>query len=460
MKRYICYILLILLLPVSSCKLGQKYARPDVVLPDPFTMGNEEWTGGLPDTIPAVTWQELFTDPVLQYLIHTALENNNNLQVAAARMTEMKEQHRISFSKLIPDLEMRYNLQKEQLNYGGNSLKNDPEMSAKAFFSWEIDLWGNLRWTNDAALAAYLQTAEARRALELTIVSEVSTKYFELCALDQELYIIRHTVAARRESVRLAKLRFEGGLTSETAYRQAEVELARTEALLPDLERQVALKESDIALLLGHHAEEIPRGLSLREQRMPETLPVGLPSSLLERRPDMRRAEQKLIEANARVGIAYTNLFPRLALTGNGGWESEKLVDLFKSPTWFVNMDFIHPIFAMGRNKARVRVAKARYDQELYSYQQSVLIAFKEVHDAIVTSRKIKETKDAQARLEEAAEIYANLSSLQYINGVTSYMDVLDAQRRLLDAQIALNNSQLKQLLATVQLYKALGGGF
>ncbi|MCD8042199.1 MAG: efflux transporter outer membrane subunit [Tannerellaceae bacterium] len=458
--KYILFIILSVA-SLSSCKIGKRYVRPEMELPElnQLTIDNGQLT--LEDSIiTELTWQELFTDEVLQYLIHTALENNKDIQVAIARITEMKEQHRISFSKLIPDIEMRYNLQKEQLNYGGDALKNDPEMSAKAFLNWEVDLWGNLRWNNDAALAAYLQSVEARKALELTIVSEVATKYFELCALDRELYIIRHTVAARRESVRLAKLRFEGGLTSETAFSQAEVELARTEALLPDLERQVKIKESDLALLLGHHAEEIPRGISLSEQQLPESLPVGLSSAILQRRPDLRRAEQKLVEANAKVGVAQTDLFPKLRITGNGGWESEYLVDLLKSPAWFINLDLIHPLFAMGRNKAKVRVAKARYEQELYSYQKNVLVAFKEVHDAIISARKIKEAREAQARLETAADTYARLSYLQYINGITSYMDVLDAQRRLLDAQIALNNSQLKQLLATVQLYKALGGGF
>jgi len=452
MKQKNLYILLLLSIFFTSCKIGQKYSRPDLNMPQFADV----------DTIYVDTlqWQDLYTDPVLQYLISTALENNKDIHIAVARVKEMMQANRISFANMFPDFDLRYNLQKEQLNYGGNNLKNDPEMSVKAFFKWEIDLWGNLRWANEATFASYIQTVEAQKALELTIISEVATKYFELCALDRELSIIRHTVAARRESVRLAKLRFEGGLTSETAYRQAEVELARTEALLPDLERQLKMKESDISLLLGYYPEDIPRGKSLSEQHLPDSLPVGLSSTLLERRPDLRRAEQKLREANARVGIAHTDLFPKLALTGNGGFESEKLVDLLKSPAWFVNADFIHPLFAMGKNKAKLRAAKARYEQELYSYEKSVLTAFKEVHDGIINMRKIKEMRISQQRLEESANTYAQLSYLQYINGITSYMDVLDAQRRLLEAQIALNNVELKELLAVVQLYKSLGGAY
>ncbi len=458
MKRYNCLVLIFLLLfALNSCKIGKEYSRPDTSMPE-FT--GAEFAGA--DTTGKVLpgWQDLYSDEVLQYLISTALENNKDILVATARVKEMMESNRISFAQYFPDIDMRYNLQKEQLNYGGDALKNDPEMSAKAFFSWEIDLWGNIRWANEATLAAYMQTVEARRALELTIVSEVATKYYELTALDKELDIIRHTVAARREGVRLARLRFEGGLTSETAFRQAELELARTEALLPDVERRVKLKESDISLLLGQYVSDIPRGCSLGEQDMPETLPVGLSSVLLERRPDLRRAEQKLVEANAKVGVAHTDLFPKLRLTGNGGFESEVLVDLLKSPAWFINIDFVHQLFAMGKNKAKLRAAKARYEQELYSYQKSVIVAFKEVHDAIVTTRKVKEARLAQVRLEKAAETYAQLSSLQYINGITSYMDVLDAQRRLLEAQLAVNDAQLKDLLTIVQLYKALGGGF
>ena len=194
---------------------------------------------------------------------------------------------------------------------------------------------GNLRWANEAGIAAYMQSVEAQRSLQLTLVAEVAAAYYELCALDRRLNIVQQTLDARRKGVRLAKLRYDGGLTSETFYNQALVELARTETLVPSLERQIRIKESDLSLLLGEYPGYIPRGLSLSEQHLPDALPVGLPSALLERRPDMRQAELKLREANAKVGVAYTDLFPKISLTGNLGAESEELGDLLKSPAWF-----------------------------------------------------------------------------------------------------------------------------
>lgn len=455
MKRQLYIILMACLFAgFSSCKIGQKYARPDLNLPAALEAGADS------ASVAEIPWQSLYTDTVLQHLITVALENNKDMKMAAAKIKEMIAAKRISFASMFPELEARVYGQKEQLNYGGDNPKPDPEYGGKLALSWELDLWGNLRWANEAGIAAYMQSVEARRALQLTIIAEVAASYYELCALDRELGIVQQTLAARREGLRLAKLRFEGGLTSETAYSQAQVELARTETLLPSLEREIKLKENDLSMLLGRYAGDIPRGRLLSEQKLPDTLPVGLPSSLLERRPDMREAEQRLREANARVGVAHTDLFPKIRLTGNLGFESEELGNFIKSPAWFLAGDLLQPLFAMGKNKAKLKAAKARYEQEVYAYQKSVLGAFKEVNNALVTIRKVKEIRASRASLEAAAQKYLDLAQLQYINGVTSYMDVLDAQRGLLDAQIGLNNAVLDELLSVVYLYKALGGGY
>lgn len=456
-NRYIIgWMIMLMCVAFSSCKLGEKYARPELNLPDQIEQETVADTASVAD----IPWQELYRDTVLQRLITQALNNNKDMLVAAAKVKEMMAAKRISFGRMFPSVSASLYGQKEELNYGGDKPSPDPEFGAKLTFSWELDFWGNLRWANEADLAAYMQSVEARRALQLTIVAEVAANYYELCALDRELTIVQQTLAARREGVRLAKLRYEGGLTSETSYSQAQVELARTETLLPGLEKNIKIKENDLALLLGEYPSDVPRGLLLSDQLLPDTLPAGLPSALLERRPDMRKAELKLREANARVGVAYTDLFPKIRLTGYWGAESDELSTLLKSPAWFVLGDLLQPLFAMGRNKAKVKVAKARYEQELYTYQKSVLTAFKEVNDAIVTFRKVKEVRASRARLEASARKYLELAQLQYINGVTSYMDVLDAQRGLLDAQIGLNDAVLDELLSTVYLYKALGGGY
>lgn len=449
----------LLTLSMSSCKLGQKYSRPDLNLPDKVS---EEVLSQDNDStsVADISWEELYTDPILQDLIRKALNNNKDMQIAAAKIKEMIAAKRISFANMFPEFGLQLYGEKEVLNYGGNNPKPDPEFGAKLGVTWELDLWGKLRWANEADIAAYMQSVEARRALQLTIVSSVAAGYYELCALDQELKIVQQTLAARREGVRLAKLRYEGGLTSETAYNQAQVELARTETLVPSLERKIKNKESDLSMLLGEYTSSIPRGESLSHQDLPDFLPVGLPSTLLQRRPDMRQAEQSLKAANAKVGVAYTSLFPKIGLTAYGGFESAELSDLIKSPAWNVVGNLLQPIFAMGKNKARLKVAKAQYEQEVASYQKSVLSAFKEVNDAIVAVRKTKEIRASRAKLEAAARNYLDLAQLQYINGVSSYMDVLDAQRGLLDAQIGLNSAICDELLSVVYLYKALGGGY
>lgn len=448
------FALLAFVLLLSSCKIGKKYARPELNLPDEVVAGEDT------ASIDSLSWQSLYADTTLQRLIALSLENNKDMMIAAAKIKEMIASKRISFANQFPEVGARIYAQKEHQNYGGDNPKPDPEYGAKLTLAWELDLWGNLRWANEAGIAAYLQSVEARRALQMTLVAEVAAAYYELRALDQEADIVRHTLAARREGLRLAKLRFESGLTSETAYSQAQVELARTETLLPSLEQKIKIKESDLSFLLGQYVGDVPRGLPLREQYLPETLPVGLPSSLLERRPDMRQAEQKLREANARVGVAQTDLFPKIRLTGNLGFENEELTNFLKSPVWFLAGDLLQPLFAMGKNKAKLNAARARYEQEVYAYQKSVIGAFKDVNDAIVTTRKAKEVRLSYEKLLKSADTYLQLAELQYINGVINYMDVLDAQRGLLDAQLSLNKAMLDELLSTVFLYKSLGGGW
>ncbi len=456
-KKFLPFILLLaFVLAFSSCKLGKEYARPDLSLPETID-------GATTDTasVSDIPWQSLYQDTVLQNLIEQALENNKDMKIAAAKIKEMMAAKRINFSRLFPSLGAALHGETEVTNYGGNENRSaDPEFGAKLRVNWELDLWGNIRWANEADIAAYMQSIEAQRALKLTIIAGVAAGYYELCALDEELAIVRQTLEARREGVRLAKLRYEGGLTSETAYNQALVELARTETLIPDLERQIQIKESDLSLLLGDYSHPIRRGRILAEQHLPNALPAGLPSSLIERRPDIRQAEMALKEANAKVGVAYTDLFPKISLTGAFGFESDDLGNLLKSPYWLPAVDLLQPLFAMGRNKAKLKVAKAQYEQELYSYEKTVIEAFKEVNDAIVSVRKAKEVRQSQAKLEVAARKYLELAQLQYINGVTNYMDVLDAQRELLNAQIGLNSAVCNELLSVVYLYRALGGGY
>lgn len=448
------YILILVVL-VTSCKIGQKYQQPEMNIPDTF-----ESRGMLEGDAADIGWSTLYNDTVLQGLITNALQHNKDMLSAVARIKEMAANKRISFADMFPSVGGEVAGQKEYTNYGGDSKNYDPEVRANLNVGWELDIWGRIRWANDAAVASYLQTVEAQRALHLTIVAQVAQTYFELKALDRELLIVKQTLEARREGVRFAKLRYEGGLTSEIPYRQSLVELARTETLIPALENGIKLKENDLFVLVGEFpVGNIPRGEDLDHQQVPQSLPVGLPSELLKRRPDMIQAEQRLIEANAEVGVAYTDMFPSLRLTGRLGGENDELANFLKSPTWFVSGVLTGPIFNMGKNKARHNAAKAAYEQEVYGYEKAVLEAFKEVNNSINTFIKMKDVYHSQEALYRSAKSYHELATLQYVNGITSYIEVLDAQRQLFDAELAMNNATLNELVSVVALYKALGGG-
>ena len=445
MKRKKLYIAILLFAGIlTSCKVGKSYVRPDLHLPDSLAQHQDSVSFGDQD------WKDIYTDSTLRSLIERALDHNKDMLIAAARVKEMAAQKRISTAALLPDIKGKVTAERELENHGGDAFKR----------SDTFDLWGNLRWVRSASIAEYLQSVEAQRALRMTIVAEVAQAYYELVALDTELDIVKQTLKAREEGVRLARIRFAGGLTSETSYRQSQVELARTATLVPDLERKISLKENDIAFLAGEYPNKIARSRLLQEFKSPETLPIGLPSTLLERRPDIRQAEQKLIAANAKVGVAYTNMFPRLALTGGFGSESTSLSELLKSPYAVMEGALLTPIFGWGKNRAALKAKKAAYEAEVHNYEKSVLQAFKETRNAIVNFNKIKEVYELRANLERSAKSYMDLAQLQYINGVINYLDVLDAQRGYFDAQIGLSNAIRDELITVVQLYKALGGGW
>ena len=294
----------------------------------------------------------------------------------------------------------------------------------------------------------------------MSLVAQVAQSYFELVALDNELSIVKKTVDARRESLHLARIRYEGGLTSETAFRQAQVELARTATLVPDLEKKITLKQNEIAFLAGEYPHDIKRTVLPEDVIHAASLPVGLPSSLLERRPDVRQAEQAVIAANAAVGIAYTNMFPKLTLTASHGSENDELSHLFKLPHYLLAGTILQPIFAMGKNRAMLKAKKAACEQAAYAYEKVVLNAFKDAYNAIAEYNKVKEIYETRLRLEQSSKITLDLAQLQYINGVIGYMDLLDAQRGYLDAQIGLSNAVRDKQITMVNLYKALGGGW
>ncbi len=445
----------ILTTTLGSCQLGKHYTRPQMTMPEVLDSMSMDST-----SIGDFPWEQLYTDTTLQALIRKTLEYNKDMLIAGARIKELAAMKRIDWANMFPSITTKIYAEKEGENYGGKGYKPSNQFDLKAAISWELDLWGNLRWVRDKSMAEFMGSIENQRALKMSLIAQIAQSYFELVALDNELAIVRKTVDARRESLYLARIRYEGGLTNETAFRQAQVELARTATLVPDLEKKITLKENEIAFLTGEYPHSISRSVLPEDVLLPSTLPVGLPSSLLERRPDVRQAEQSLIAANAAVGVAFTNLFPRITLTAGAGAESSELIDILKSPYHILAGTILTPVFAMGKNRAALKAKKAAYEQATYAYEKAVLNAFKEARNAIVEFNKTRDIYETRLRLEQASKSALDLAELQYINGVIGYIDLLDAQRGYLDAQIGLSNAIRDKQITLVNLYKALGGGW
>lgn len=440
---------------LSGCQLGKHYTRPQLELPETLDSLSVDSS-----SIGDYPWEQLYTDTTLQGLIRKTLTYNKDMLIAAARIKEMAAMKRIDYANLFPQVGVKVYAEKEAENYGGDHYKQSSEFDLKGTATWELDLWGKLRWAKDKSIADFVGSLENQSALKMSLIAQVAQSYFELVALDNELSIVKKTVDARQESLHLVRLRYEGGLIPEIPFRQAQVELARTATLVPDLERKITLKENEIAFLTGEYPHRIKRSVLPEEVILPGSLPVGLPSSLLERRPDVRKAEQDLIAANAAVGVAFTSLFPTISLTASFGGESAELHDLLKSPTHLLSASLLQPIFAMGKNRAMLKAKKAAYEQAVYAYEKTVLNAFKDAYNAISEFSKIKEIYETRLRLEQSSKIALDLAQLQYLNGYIGYIDLLDAQRGYLDAQIALNNAIRDKQLTVVNLYKALGGGW
>ena len=440
---------------LSGCQLGKHYTRPQLELPETLDSLSVDSS-----SIGDYPWEQLYTDTTLQGLIRKTLTYNKDMLIAAARIKEMAAMKRIDYANLFPQVGVKVYAEKEAENYGGDHYKQSSEFDLKGIATWELDLWGKLRWAKDKSIADFVGSIENQSALKMSLIAQVAQSYFELVALDNELAIVKKTVNARQESLHLVRLRYEGGLIPEIPFRQAQVELARTATLVPDLERKITLKENEISFLTGEYPHRIKRSVLPEEVMLPGSLPVGLPSSLLERRPDVRKAEQDLIAANAAVGVAFTSLFPTISLTASFGGESAELHDLLKSPTHLLSASLLQPIFAMGKNRAMLKAKKAAYEQAVYAYEKTVLNAFKDAYNAISEFSKTKEIYETRLRLEQSSKIALDLAQLQYLNGYIGYIDLLDAQRGYLDAQIALNNAIRDKQLTVVNLYKALGGGW
>jgi len=450
MKRALLAVLVVL---AAGCTVGPTYQRPEVPMPDNFYGATAAAEAA---SLADVKWFDLFNDPVLRALIDEALRNGYDARIAAARVEEARARFGISESLRYPDVDYQVGLGRSRVNQ-----ETENRGGASIGASWEADLWGRIRRLNEAARAQYLATEEGRRAVALALVSEVATAYFDLRALDAELDIARRSTTAFSDTRDLFNRRLEGGTASAVETARAEALLANSAAVIPLLERAIVATENRINYLAGRAPGPIRRGASLTEQTIPPDVPAGLPSALLLRRPDIRQSEQLLIAANANVGVAQAAFYPTLSLTGLLGVASPELSDLFdEGRTWSIQSSLLGPIFNAGRLRNQHRAAVAQFEQARVAYEADITNALGEVSTALVSLQKLRLVEDERVRAVRANEEAARLVTLRYESGLSAYFEVLDAMERQLAAENALAETRRDRLVALVQFYRALGGGW
>ena len=456
-------------LPLAACvTLGPDYQKPDPKLPDAYSQAAAYSRPATPGGAVPDAWWALFGEPVLDGLVGEALAANQDLAAAAARVEEARALAGLARADRFPEVTGQAGGSRTKFSGDSGQFPLPPGIPLEfdsfrvtANVSYELDFWGRYRRASEAARAELLATEEARRNVRLALVADVATAYFDLIALDRQLAVARETLGSRGESVRIQGLRFDAGTISELDLAQAQAEQAVTEATIPVLERVIRQTEDRLMVLLGRTGGTIPRGAGLEGLALPE-VPVGLPSRLLERRPDVVAAEQRLIAANARIGAARAAYFPSIGLTGYAGSESQELADLFASGTgiWQVALGLVQPIFNAGRTRRQVEAATARQHQALAAYLKAVQSSFAEVEDALVARSTGAAEREAIARQVEALGRARRLSDLRYEGGDSSYLDVLDAERNLFRAELDWARARAAELAAAVALFKALGGGW
>jgi len=454
----------------TACTVGPNYKRPSIPTPQSFRA---------PDSLPAaqaesladLKWFEVFKDEQLQALIRHALERNYDLRDAAARVEEAHAGLGITRSNQYPNFGSGASIEINRISRDGAtaipsrflpSQNRNFGTAALELLSFEIDIWGKLRRATEAARANLLSSEENRKAVITTLVSDVATAYLTLRELDYELEISQRTLRTREESLALTKSRELGGVSTQLDLRQAEQLVYTAAETIPQIQRQIEQTENQISLLLGESPNGVLRGKSLTEQEIPPEVPAGLPSTLLERRPDIRAAEQDLIAANAEIGVARAAYFPTLSLSGALGGTSAQLSSLFSGPhsSWNLAPQVTQPIFTAGRLKSTVKLAEAERERTLIQYEKTIQTAFTEVSDALIAHQRVRESREQQGALVDALGDRLRLAYLRYRGGVDTQLNALDADRDLFQAQLDLARLRLDEILSIVQLYKALGGGW
>jgi outer membrane protein, multidrug efflux system len=448
---------------LAGCAVGPNYKRPTVNVPTDYrdsmaaqttaasSLGNEKW------------W-DVYQDPILTQLIHTAIQQNYDVRIAAARVLEAQAQLGITRANQFPSASVGAGVFSQQSAQVSNLFPAYEVNAGQLNLSviWNLDFWGKYRRQTEAARAQMLASEWGQRAVISSLVANVATAYFQVRALDSELEIAKSTLESRQQSLQLTQTLFRHGSASDLDVSQSEQLVYTASEAIPDLERQIQQEENQLSILLGENPGPIPRGRTLTEEPVPVPVPAGLPSELLERRPDVRQAEGIIVAANAQIGVAKAAFFPSISLTGMGGLESNQLNRFISAPsqTWYGALSVTQPIFEGGALRSQLRLSRAQYQEAVLSYQQTVQNALEQVSNALIATQKNREFREQQEMLTRAAQRTDQLSEVLYKNGGASYLQVLTSETNDFAAEINLVQAQLSERLALVQLYESLGGGW
>jgi multidrug efflux system outer membrane protein len=447
---------------LAGCMVGPDYKRPPIAPPGVYRDSQPSIVSS--ESVGAERWWEVFQDPVLQQLIRTALQENYDVRIAASRVLQAQAQLGITRANQFPMVSAGAQALSERNPKISSSFPSYEANAGEVDLAvvWNLDFWGKYRRQTEAARASLLASQWGQRAVLTSVVSNVATDYFTLRELDLALDVSSKTLAARQHSLQLTNVLAKHGSASALDVRQSEQLVYTAAETIPDLERQIAQQENSLSILLGRNPGPIPRGRPLTEQPDPPSIPVGLPSELLERRPDIREAEASLMAANAEIGVAKAAYFPSISLTGTAGYESFALNNLFthSQRTWNGAASLTQPIFAAGAIRSGMRLAEAQEREMLLTYQQTIMNAFQEVSNSLVAYQKGREFREQQELLTAAAEDVDRLSKVLYQHGGASFLQVLTSETNDFSAELNLAQAQLNERLALVQLYNALGGGW
>ncbi len=448
---------------LAGCMVGPNYHQPKVQIPTTFrNLSGNPQAQTQAASYADLPWWQVFQDPQLQELIRTALKQNYDLQIATERINQARAQVRITRSGLFPQVQAqgRFAGGRE-----GNFQTKFNFLNLTADAAFQLDFFGKLRRATEAARAGLLATEAARQTVTLTLVSDVASDYFALLELDLQLQVTRETVKTQEDSVKLTRLRIEHGVATKLDVLQAQQTLDTANAQIPDLERRIAQEENAISILLGNYPQSVSRGRPLVEQPLPPEVPPGLPSALLQRRPDVREAEQILVAANAEVGVAKAQFFPQISLTGSGGGafgRSSAFSSLMSSQLgiWSYGASVSQPIFTGGALKGNLKSAESQYQEALLAYQRTIQQAFGDVSDALIGYQKLHDVRVRQQETVADLQESVRLSNERYTGGITTYLEVLDGQRALFSAELTLAQARGNEYQSLVQLYRSLGGGW